>query len=147
MLIASGIPLHLSWFHWCVSVAYFELEDLTKALFHAEEGVSTAKKYNQRCIGGICLIQLGMVQWKSKKINMAQAEECIREGINILKDMEIKPWEAWGYLRLGELFADAGEREKALENLKRAEQMCDRMGMDLWPARTRKALARTQSNI
>jgi tetratricopeptide (TPR) repeat protein len=147
MLIAGGIPWHLSWFHWCVSVEYLELEDLTKALFHAKEGVSTAQKYNLRLYEGMCLIQLGMVQWKNKKIKMAEAEECIRKGISILKELEYKPWEAWGYLRLGELFADASEREKALENLKRAEQMCDRMGMDLWPARTRKALARIESSI
>jgi tetratricopeptide (TPR) repeat protein len=147
MAVASSVPFNLPWFHYCVSVEYLELEDLTKALFHAKEGVSTAQKYNLRLYEGMCLIQLGMVQWKNKKIKMAEAEECIRKGISILKELEYKPWEAWGYLRLGELFADAGEREKALVNLKTAEQMLDRMGMDFFLTRARKALARIQSTI
>jgi hypothetical protein len=84
---------------------------------------------------------VGLVQWKSKKVNTNEAEECIRKGITVVKQFEMKPFEAHGYLYLGELFADAGEREKALENLRRSEEMFNQMGMDYWLMRARKVLA------
>jgi hypothetical protein len=57
-----------------------------------------------------------------------------------LDEMKIKPWVSQGYLYLGELYADTGKREKALENLKKAEAMFQEMGMDYWLARTKKLL-------
>jgi len=44
-----------------------------------------------------------------------------------------------------ELSADAGRREEALENLKKAEAMGLEMGMGYWLARTQEALARLES--
>jgi len=52
---------------------------------------------------------------------------------------------AQGYLSLGELFADAGRNEEALENLKKAESMYLDMKVtprSHWLARTREALGR-----
>jgi tetratricopeptide (TPR) repeat protein len=45
-----------------------------------------------------------------------------------------------GYLYLGELYADMGQREKALETLKKAEGMFQEMGMDYWLHRTQEVL-------
>jgi hypothetical protein len=48
----------------------------------------------------------------------------------------------WGYLCLGEVYADAGRPEEALENLKKAEGMYREMGMDYWLGKAQEALAR-----
>ena len=47
-----------------------------------------------------------------------------------------------GYLFLVELYTDAGQREKALENLKKAKGMFQEMGMDYWLAKTREVLGK-----
>jgi len=86
--------------------------------------------------------QLGMVGWKSQKIRINEAEQHIRQGIRIVNELEMKPFEMVGYLYLGELFTYANEQEKALEILKRAEKAFQEMKMDYWLARTQKVLAR-----
>jgi len=53
-----------------------------------------------------------------------------------------KPHSAQGYLFLEELYLDTGQREKALENLKKAEAMFKEMGMDCWLAKTPEVLDR-----
>jgi hypothetical protein len=83
-----------------------------------------------------------MVGWKSQKIRINEAEQHIRQGIRIVNELEMKPFEMIGYLYLGELFTDANEREKAQEILKRAKKAFQEMGMDYWLSRTRKVLAR-----
>ncbi len=44
------------------------------------------------------------------------------------------------YSLLGELYVNAGQKERALENLKKAEAMLQEMGIDYWLARTKKLL-------
>ncbi len=41
-----------------------------------------------------------------------------------------------GTFTLGEIYAHSGHKEKALQNLKKAEAMFKEMGMDYWLART-----------
>jgi hypothetical protein len=47
---------------------------------------------------------------------------------------------ALGHLCLGETYAIAGHKEKALASLKKAHEMCHEMGEDYYLARTEKAL-------
>jgi tetratricopeptide (TPR) repeat protein len=70
-----------------------------------------------------------------------KAEEYILQGMKMLDDLETKPAYAVGCLNLGELYANAGQKEKALENLRKAESMFQEMGMDYWLVETRKVLA------
>ena len=49
-----------------------------------------------------------------------------------------------GYLYLGELYADTGRREKAIETLKKAEGAFKEMGMDYWVRRTQDVLERVE---
>jgi len=62
----------------------------------------------------------------------------------ILDEMKLKPWSATGYLSLGELYADMGQKKKALETLKKAEGMMQEMGMDYWLRRTQEVLERIE---
>ena len=83
-----------------------------------------------------------MVGWKSQKIKIDEAEQHIRQGIRIVNELGMKPFEMVGYLYLGELFIYANEREKALEILERAEKAFQEMGMDYWLTRTQKILSK-----
>jgi hypothetical protein len=67
-------------------------------------------------------------------------EEHVCKGIMILDGLGMKPWISMGYFALGELHSNSGQKDKALENLKQAEEMFQEMGMDYWLARTRKVL-------
>jgi tetratricopeptide (TPR) repeat protein len=85
---------------------------------------------------------LGRILGKTDPSQSDKAEECIVKGVKILEEMDIKPWCSEGYFYLGELYADTGKREKALENLKKAEVMFQEMGMDYWLARTKELMKR-----
>ena len=142
MQVASGLPFWMPFHHVGLSIVHLELNDLTKALFHAEEAINYAKKNKERHWEALSLLQLGMVGWKSQKIKIDEAEQHIRQGIRIVNELGMKPFEMVGYLYLGELFTYVNEREKALEILKRTEKAFQEMGMDYWLSRTRKVLAK-----
>ena len=59
----------------------------------------------------------------------------------------MRAYSAQGYLFLGELLVDAGQRDAALDNLKRAVAMYREMGVGprYWLAPTQAALARLTS--
>ncbi len=71
-----------------------------------------------------------------------EAVDQIQEGIRILKELQMRPFEAMSYLFLGELFADGDETEKAQANLNRAEKMLREMGMNYSLGKAKKLLAK-----
>ena len=73
-----------------------------------------------------------------------KAEEHILKGMKILDELETKQAYAQGNFFLGELYTNAGQKEKALETLRKAEAMFQEMGMDYWVARTKKVLEMVQ---
>ena len=87
---------------------------------------------------------MGRTLGKADTSQGGEAEKYILEGIKIYKDMEIKPGFAWGYFYLGELYTEMGQKEKALESLKKAEGMARDMGMDYWLRRTQEVLERVE---
>jgi hypothetical protein len=70
------------------------------------------------------------------------AAEYILKGIKILDELKTKPWCAEGYLYLGELYADTGNREDALKNLRKAESMFQKMGMDYYLSNAQEILSK-----
>ena len=60
----------------------------------------------------------------------------------VIKELKIKAYYPLAHLFLGELYLNAGEKEKAIDNLKKAEEMFREMGMDYWLTRMQKALGR-----
>ena len=87
---------------------------------------------------------MGRVLGKREKSQYAKAGEYILQGIKILDEWKRKPLASEGYLYLGELNADTGQREKALEALKKAEGMMQEMGMDYWLRRAQEVLERVE---
>jgi class 3 adenylate cyclase/tetratricopeptide (TPR) repeat protein len=129
-----------SFFHFYLSFVHLELGNLDEAKVHAEQALNLAQTSHQKIWEGLSGIQLGRTLGKMKGSQLRKAEEQILKGMKILDELETKPVYAWGCLFLGELYANAGQKEKAIETLKKAEAMCQEMGMDYWLARTKKVL-------
>ena len=79
---------------------------------------------------------------KSDSSQTDRAEEFILKGINILEELRIKPFYSLGYLYLGEVYTDAGQKIKAQETLNKAESMFEKMGMDFYLAKTKEVIKR-----
>ena len=91
---------------------------------------------------GLALVGLGRVFGTRQPRQTEQAEECFSKGLAILRDLKMKPLYSQGRMFLGELYMDAGEKEKAMENLKEAEAMFREMDMGYWLDKTRELLER-----
>ena len=149
-LTEKGLKLHTdlgmtfwrSVCHWLCSRAYFELGDMEEAMTHAELALRFSLKNNERHVQGLSLIWLGRVVAKTDPAQIEAAEQHILQGISLLEELGTKTQVGLGYLWLGEVYAESGRREEALENLKKAETMFREMGMDYWLVKAQEALAR-----
>ena len=83
---------------------------------------------------------LGMISGKTEPLQINKAEGCILKGIEICKELKIKTYYSLGHLYLGQLYLNGGEKEKAMDNLKKAEGMFREMGMDYWLGKTQEVL-------
>jgi tetratricopeptide (TPR) repeat protein len=140
MKMHIGAPGWLSLHFWALSLVHFDLGNLNEARVHAERSLNLAQSNHEKYFEGESWLQLGKIFGKMEGSQLHKAEEHILKGMKILDELETKPAYAQGYINLGELYADAGQKEKALENLKKAERMFQEMGMDYWFARTKKLL-------
>jgi tetratricopeptide (TPR) repeat protein len=100
------------------------------------------QKMHQKWIEGSVWILLGRISGKREKSQLDKAEESILTGIKILKELKLKPLYAQGYHFIGELYASTGQKDKALEALKKTEKLFQEMGMDYWLVRTQEVLAK-----
>jgi tetratricopeptide (TPR) repeat protein len=136
----TEVPGFLSLKHLTLSSAHLGLGNLNEARVHAELALNLGKTNHERYCEGISWLQLGRTAGKMEKSNIEKAEEYILQGMKILDELETKPAYAQGCFSLGGLYAEAGQKEKALENLKKAEVMFQEMGMEFWLAQTKKIL-------
>jgi tetratricopeptide (TPR) repeat protein len=138
----AGVRLALSFFYCSLSMSLFDLGEYGKALASIGEALILARKNNEKNFEGFSMIWLGRILGKTDPNQFDRAEESILKGINISEELGLKPYFAQGYLYLGEFYTDIAQKEKALENLKKAEQMFQEMGMDYWLAKTQEVLNR-----
>jgi tetratricopeptide (TPR) repeat protein len=115
---------------------------LENAQNHAEKALKLCQKMHQKWIEGFVWILLGRISGKEAKPKAKKGEESILQGIKILDELKLKALYAPGYHYLGELYADTGQKDKALETLKTAEKLFQEMGMDYWLGRTQKVMGR-----
>ncbi len=139
---ALGIELNLSATYCIQGITYFDQGDQEKGLGLLEKAVELALKNNEKGFEGLFRIMLGRILGKTGPNQFERAEESILKGINILEELRLKPNFSQGYLYLGEFYTDIGQKEKAQENLKKAERMFQEMGMDYWLAKTDEVLKR-----
>jgi tetratricopeptide (TPR) repeat protein len=138
----AGIRYHLSRSYFVLTMVHFASGDLSSARISAEKAMELARNCQEKHFEAISKIWLGRILGRDKKSEGSKVRQHIYEGIKVLDELRLKPFSAQGYLFLGELYGDAGKREKALENLQKAEKMFQEMEMDYWLGMTRGILER-----
>jgi class 3 adenylate cyclase/tetratricopeptide (TPR) repeat protein len=138
----SGVEAFLSLAHLYLGWIHLDLGDLKNAGSLAEEALRLSQKNNEKAVEGWSWLLLGVILGKTEFPEINKAEECILKGIEICKELKIKAHYSLGHLHLGELYLNAGEKEKAMENLKECEAMFQEMGMDYWLGKAQEILAR-----
>jgi tetratricopeptide (TPR) repeat protein len=136
----SGAAALLSFYYLRLSSVHFDLQDLKKAQDCAEKALKLSLNNNERHIEGISRGLLGWILGKKDPSQYGKAEKYILHGIKILEELKLKPYLSRLYQLLGGLYADTGQREKSLINLKKAEEMFKEMGMDYYLAKTQEVL-------
>jgi hypothetical protein len=101
-----------------------------------------SQEHSERHWQASSLIWLGRALQDGGTPQNAKGEKYILHGIKVCDNQKMKPISAQGYLFLGELYAHTDQREKALENLGKAQGMFQEMGMDYWLAKTKVVLGR-----
>jgi len=141
---ATAFTGFMSWNHHGLGMVRLDCGDLAGARRSIEESLEFCRRGGERAQEGRSTIALGRVIGKAEPAQSAEAEDCILQGIRMLEELKLRPHQAEGYLFLGELYADSGWKEKALEALKKAEAEFKDMGMDYWLNKTQEALARVE---
>ena len=141
----SGLSIAWAQSYYSLSMTHLYSGDLENARTCAEEALRLARSNNEIWVEGRARVALGRILGRSDLSQTDKAEEYILQGIKILDELQLKPFCAEGYLYLGELYADSGQGDKVLGNVRRAEAMFQEMGMDYWLRRTQGILDRLQS--
>lgn len=136
----TGIPFFLSLHHWRLGETHLALGNLDNARTNADEAIKLARKNNEKWSEGISKILLGTILGKIAVSQSNDVEQHFLEGIDILNNLELKPYVSRGYLYMGEYFIEMGRKEKGLEFIKKAETMYREMGMTYWLRRTQEIL-------
>lgn len=135
-----GLGALRSWLLYILAMVHLDLGEIESAYSSAKEALDFAQKNKEILMEGISWTILGKILGKKEHSQSDKAEEYIIRGINIIEELKVKTHVSRGYLYLGEHYADSGQTEKALENLKTAEKMFQEMGMDFWLTRTQEVL-------
>jgi class 3 adenylate cyclase/tetratricopeptide (TPR) repeat protein len=138
----AGFEYLLSIYPLILSDICLRLGDPKSALNFADEALSLSQKNSDKYLEALSWVFLGCIMARTETAKTHKAEDYILQGMNILHELKFKPWYARGQLILGEVYANAGEKEKALENLEKAEAMFHEMGMDYWLGKSQEALKR-----
>jgi class 3 adenylate cyclase/tetratricopeptide (TPR) repeat protein len=137
--IDVGVEYDSGLFYSFAALVDLDCGDQKKAQQRAEEALEIAEKNHQHGEGFVWIV-LGRILGKSDQPQTDKAEESILKGIKIYEELKIKTYYALGYYYLGELYADTGQKDKALETLRTAEKLFQEMGMDYWLNKTREIL-------
>ena len=137
---AVGISLYPSMHYACMTTIHIERGDWESAQRNAREGLESAATHGERHLECTLSVALGTTLAKANPSQVGRGEEHVLRGIKIAHALKVRLAEAEGYLGLGELYADAGWREKALKAFRKAKRMFKAMGMDYYVVRTEKAL-------
>ena len=148
--IEKGLRIHreteilfwASYYHLALGLVHFGLGDLDHAQVCIQEALKLSHHNGEKNIEGRSRLWLGRVLGKAKTSQLSRAEESIVHGMKLCEELQLRPIYAEGHFLLGDLYADSGQNEKALENLKTAEEMFQEMGMDYWLSKTQEILER-----
>ena len=134
----------LSWSRCGLGLLCFDLGELEAARVHVEESLKLSRKGGEKPEEGKSMVALGRIIGKADPSQSARAEGLILDGIKMLEELGHKPFQAEGYLRLGEFYPDAGRKQDALQALNKAKRMFQEMGMEYWLAKADRALKKLE---
>jgi len=138
----SGIEIGKSLMYTAAGVHYYESGNLSRSIQASEKALKTSRQQNSKSDEGLALIQLGRTIGKMDPASLEIGEKYLLEGINIIKEMKLRPNYSGGYLFLGEMYTDAGRIDEARKYLEKAKNNFKAMGLDFWLNRTQAVLAR-----
>ena len=141
----AGVTFSTEFIQWSLAHCYLELGDLGKARQSAEQALELATSHHNPFAAGLAKTLLGKILGKADVSQSAEAEVLALEGIKVLDDLKLRPISAIGHLDLVELYADAGQKDKALEALRKAEAEFKDMGMEYGLKKAQEVLARLES--
>jgi len=127
---STGVKSMLPWYYCELGNSHLALGDLKSALDCVTKALKLACDNNQKLWEALISIYLGRILVKSDPSQIDKSEGSIVKGLNFFEELRLKCWYPLGYLFLGEVYADAGQKDKALEALKKAESMSEEMGID-----------------
>lgn len=136
----SGLEFFTSLIHWVLSQIELDIGNNRGAKSHAEMALKLSQMHNERYFEGLALVSLGRIYGNSDPTQFDEATEQILKGIEIFEELKHKPFFSQGYFYLGELCTNTGRKERALENLTKAEGLFQEMGMDFWLAKTKDVM-------
>jgi tetratricopeptide (TPR) repeat protein len=139
-----GFSQNLSAQYLGMAEVHLHLGNLGEARSLVEESLKVAQNNNETTNVALATMSLGRVLGKTDPSKSGEAEEHILQGMGFLAERKMRPAVAGAYLSLGELYADTGQTEKALETLKKAEAESKDMGMDYYLRKTQQVLARVE---
>ena len=139
-----GIPFNLPLTYLVLSMVCLEEGGLDSAQRYAEKALETAQNHNVMSFGAYARMLLGRIIAKADDTQRKTAIAEILQGIGRADELKLRPFCANGYFYLGEAYIDTGQKEKALEALKKAEAEFQDMGMDYWLRRTHEVMAKLQ---
>jgi len=142
--LARGGSLGLSIAYLYLGRLHFELGEFSDARNFSEKSLELAKKHHGEFYEGAALLLLGGAMGMVENPQYSEAEECILRGMKLLEGLKGRPNYTHGWLFLGRLYANMGQKEKAMETLKKAEAAYQEMGMDYWLRRTQEVLERVE---
>jgi class 3 adenylate cyclase/tetratricopeptide (TPR) repeat protein len=125
-----GATLSLNYTY--LGMVHFLSGDLKKAQRYEEQALKLAQEGNNKWAEGLSLIFLGAILGTAYTSQRAKAEEHMLQGIRLLDELGLRPICSMGYFYLGQHYASTGQREQALQTLKKAETEFQKMGMGLW---------------
>jgi len=141
-----AIVLNLCHSYNSLSNVHCDSGDLKNAHRCAEKALELSRTYNEILGEGTANMFLGRVLGIMDSSSIGEAEASLLKGMKICEDFKAKPLLFQGCLYLGELYTNTGRKEKAMENLTRAEAAFKEMGMDCWLARTYAAYTELYKN-
>jgi len=145
--LRSGFPVLVPVGYLFLAMICAAAGDHDGALESAEAALRMSRDFGAKAYEAWALLVHGRSAAEVDPSRIGAAEESIRQGISLAKELNARPMTVQGYLFLGEVFEIAGRWEEALENLRKAEQMYQELGVgphSYWLTRTQEALARLE---
>ena len=135
ILQENGLEWNLTAFLQNIGICKFMAKDFENALAFMEQALETTETIDDPPGKATALIWGGRTN--GRLADHPNAENMIREGIDLMNQLGAKPGAALGQFFLGELLADVGRTDEAAEQLKNVQNQFKSLEMTYWSDQAR----------